>query len=127
MITKEEAFDIARQKFPGSSDLGFAAIYAEGYYDALVPVEEPEPALPHCSYCDRTNQLTDVRVIIAESEEGWADERRLVCENHIDSMTAGLRRLGFRSHRHGGINYLEDDDCPGCDNKAACPTPEPED
>lgn len=93
----------------------------------IVPETVPAPPPLHCSYCGRTYHLTDVRVIIAESEEGWADEMRLVCENHIDSMTEGLRNLGFKSHRHGGINFLEDDNCPGRNNKAACPTPDPED
>ena len=42
MITKEDAFDIGRQKYPGADKLGFAAIYAEGYYDAVVACEEAD-------------------------------------------------------------------------------------
>lgn len=93
-----------------------------------VPIEPSPPrAVLHCSYCDRTSHLTDVRVVIAEAEEGFADIMRLVCENHLDSMTKGLRNLGFRDHRHGGINFLEDPYCPGFNDMALCPTPETDD
>lgn len=136
MITKEEAFDIARQKFPGSSGLGFAAIYAEGYYDALTPAETPEPAPLRCFFCACTEEdnrrngwgpLTDIRVIVAEGEEGYGNILRLVCNDHLITTTVGLAELGFADHRHGGINFLEDPKCPGAARYGDCPTPEVED
>jgi hypothetical protein len=43
VISKEDALAIGREKYP--DQLGFAALYAEGYYDAVLACEESEQAV----------------------------------------------------------------------------------
>jgi hypothetical protein len=85
-----------------------------------------------CGATDLENQiagygpLTDVHIIMAEGEEGYANERRFVCNDHLIMMSLIFNGLGFSSHRHGGINNLEDVLCPGFRNMDDCPTPDNE-
>ena len=73
-----------------------------------------------CSLCglpeseDEHGFLTDLDVTIAQSEEGFSSIRMYLCStnNHLNFMTTKLMELGFKDHHHGGINYLEDEDCP---------------
>lgn len=84
------------------------------------------PPEPVCSICGDPDGgiLTDVRVIIADGEEGYADITQLLCEEHLILMQDELPKLGFRDHRHGGINFLEDPNCPGTTGSMHdCPTP----
>lgn len=82
-----------------------------------------------CSVCGRPDEDTDelewpgfidVRVITADGEEGFADITQLLCAEHFTEVQAALLALGFRDHRHGSTNFLEDMDCPGW---GKCPTP----
>jgi hypothetical protein len=92
----------------------------------------PDHECHFCGMTDTENEdngfgpLTDVRVIIANGEEGFADITRWVCNDHLISVTEDLRRSGFSEHRHGGINFLEDMDCPGSRNMDDCPSPAPD-
>lgn len=69
--------------------------------------------------------MTDVTVEIAGGEEGHTIITKYVClENScLNEMTDALMALGFKDHRHGGINFLEPQDCPGANDMDACPTP----
>lgn len=94
-------------------------------YGSITAVAEP---VRRCSRCgnsedDQTGSLTDVRVTIANGEEGYAEIVQLVCDECLDDVSDGLRALGFSDHRHGGINFLEDGSCPGVRDMNACPTP----
>lgn len=85
----------------------------------------PEPPVYTCLWdgCDTTDEqeaLIDVTVEVNRSEEGHATVRRFVCGWHSDEAMRALVRLGFGSHRHGGINFLEAP-CPGSDDMTACP------
>ena len=111
-----------------------AALLARGVTMPAEPREELP--VPRCSYCTRTSAdnrrdgfgpLVDVRVIVAESEEGFADVMRLVCNQHLIVVTSRLADAGFTSHKHGGICFLEDTKCPGYTDPILCPTPEPDD
>lgn len=92
----------------------------------------PPPPLPEnvCVSCGATESesewgcLTDVRVIIADGEEGYADLKKYVCEECLEPMQDALCALGFKDHRHGGINYLEDAKCVGALDTGKCPTPD---
>lgn len=93
--------------------------------------EARERALPRrCSRCGVTENdaewemLFDVRVITADGEEGFADVVQLLCNDHLIEVTEALVALGFKDHRHGGANFLEDNHCPGAERMNACPTPD---
>lgn len=86
-----------------------------------------------CSWCgitetqnrqDGFGPLTDITVTTARGEEGYAEEVRYACNEHLIKQTQLLVALGYGSHRHGGINFLETDLCPGYLNMSDCPTPE---
>ncbi len=92
--------------------------------------ESMRPPPPVCSKCgipeeeSEWGKLFDVRVVTSYQEEGHADVTQLLCETCWVYVQTGLRRLGFVDHRHGGINFLEDENCPG--HKVgvhACPRP----
>jgi hypothetical protein len=109
-------------------------LIARGVTMPAEPLPEPPPL--HCSWCGRTDPenrregyggLTDIRVIVAEAEEGQADVMRLACYEHLEVVAQQLGAIGFFSHRHGGINYLEPMACPGYLDMKNCPTPDPED
>jgi len=84
----------------------------------------PDPR--YCSRCgiseedEQDNLLTDFTVECADGEEGFASITQLICGDCLPKMMADLQAIGFKDHRHGGINYLEDEDCPGY---GLCPTP----
>lgn len=93
-------------------------------------VEEKYVEPPHfCSLCGIFEQealygvLVDARVIVADGEEGFADITLLLCDDCSVGVFKGLQNLGFKDHRHGGANSLEDQNCPGADRMRACPTP----
>jgi hypothetical protein len=97
-----------------------------GHYGRCGP-QAPERS---CSVCgvseDDTawGSLVDVRVVIADGEEGFADITQLLCDKHLEHMQIGLSDLGFKDHRHGSINYLEDESCSGAHGRMDnCPTP----
>lgn len=86
-----------------------------------------------CSWCGKTDSensedgfgsCLDISVEIASGEEGWAKEFRWMCNDHLIEIPMALIDLGFNSHRHGGINFLEDHNCPGYNHRDDCPTPE---
>lgn len=91
----------------------------------VVPTVEELPP-PRCSRCGISQDdepdgfLSDVRVITADGEEGHADVTQLLCGADLDAVLATLTEAGFKDHRHGGINFLEDRECPGW---GKCPTP----
>jgi len=82
-----------------------------------------------CAKCGRTQEevdhepLTDVRVIVADGEEGFSDVTLLLCSEHLWGVCAGLQRFGFVDHRHGSTSSLESESCPGYENMDACPMP----
>jgi hypothetical protein len=109
------------------------ALRAEGYR-----VIEPPPPPPenHCATCGRSDDdneragfgpLVDVQVYVAYGEEGTAAPKRYFCYEHLEPVCDALIALGFGVHRHGGINFLEPQDCPGHRDFEACPTPVVED
>lgn len=58
------------------------------------------------------NYMCDIRVVIAQGEEGFADVKLNVCGACLMDYQKALLLLGFRDHRHGGINFLDDTSCP---------------
>lgn len=107
-------------------ETALAIVRAAGY----VVTEPPaEPEENRCSVCGipeseaEYERLIDARVITADGEEGFADVVQLLCEDHAQAMFVGLMALGFKDHRHGGANFLEDRECPGARSMDACPTP----
>jgi hypothetical protein len=97
--------------------------------DELMAESVVEPLEDRCSVCDLTGSqtgwgiLVSVRVVVAEGEEGFADITQLLCDDHFETVQEDLIRLGFQDHRHGGINYLEDETCPGSVHMDECSTP----
>ncbi len=91
--------------------------------------ESRRPPPPVCSKCGKPEaesqwgRLFDVRVQTTWQEEGHADVLQLLCDVCWEPVVAELHRLGFVDHRHGGINFLEDEECPGYANMDACPRP----
>lgn len=99
----------------------------EGYFAPY-----PDPV---CNWCGMTWEeqednygygLLDMTVEVSDGEEGHAIARTYACAEHADEKTKALRALGFVSHRHGGINFLEPEDCVGTKSYGACPTPQEE-
>lgn len=90
----------------------------------------PENFCSWCGITDHDNRedgfgpCTDISVMTANGEEGFAHEVRWACQEHLCEVTVALVGLGFGSHRHGGINFLEDYRCPGLSHRNDCPTPE---
>ncbi len=91
----------------------------------------PDP-LPQrrCSICGKDEDdtdwqhLIDLRVIAADGEEGFADVTMLLCgaAGCYWTIVGEIKNLGFVDHRHGGINYLEDPDCPTPTSECLRPT-----
>jgi hypothetical protein len=88
----------------------------------------PDPRV--CARCGVTEEvsersggggLTEITIVVAAGEEGHAEETRWVCDTHLLVLTDLLATYGFGSHRHGGINHLEDLDCEGAGDMSACP------
>jgi hypothetical protein len=85
--------------------------------------------MSECSKCGKSEEdsdwgLIDISVITADGEEGFAYVTQLVCDDCFKPLQESLIKLGFVDHRHGGINFLEDETC--CNGKNAydnCPTP----
>ena len=74
-----------------------------------------------CTRCGQEDDyLTSVQVVTAQGEEGFADITHLFCQLCLVEVTTTLTELGFKDHRHGGVNFLEDMDCPGWNG---CVTP----
>lgn len=95
-------------------------------------VKEPPLPIPihSCIRCDNNDEferLVDITVITSVGEEGHAEVTRYVCDDHLVDILELLVDLGFSDHRHGGINFLEDSECPGYADMHKCPTPAPED
>lgn len=102
-------------------------------------VREPTPPPPEnfCYKCGKTDSeneedgfgpCVDIRVIVAYGEEGYDDVTHYVCNDHLVSVTKALIDLGFGVHKHGGIHFLEIEDCPGFSrSKSLCPTPDVDD
>lgn len=97
-------------------------------------VEVPDPPELRCSQCGRIDEetyelewsgLIDIRVMTAEGEEGYDDLTQLLCAECWGPVLAAIQGAGFRHHRHGGIRFLEDVDCPGGGNVVGgvCPNP----
>jgi hypothetical protein len=91
-------------------------------YQIKEPLPKPEPN--RCFVCGITDDydapdddiadlLVPIQVIVSEGEEGQANELRYFCYFHFTLVTEPLIKLGFGSHRHGGINFLEDESCGG--------------
>lgn len=93
--------------------------YAQFFIDKAGEHVCPPPPVRLCSICgidekeSQWGMLVDFTVICARGEEGYADITQLLCDNCMPSTVHGLQALGFRDHRHGGINYLEDGSCCG--------------
>jgi len=69
-----------------------------------------------------------VTVITADGEEGYAHVTQLLCDKPdcFERVRAGVQALGFVTHHHGGIDYLEDTTCCGGVNAYKnCPHPTP--
>ena len=87
---------------------------------------EPERVCSHCGVNESLTEygnLTEVRVIMAQGEEGFADIIQLLCEDGLEAIQMELLKLGFKDHRHGGVDFLEDVDCPGFEDMDKCKTP----
>lgn len=84
----------------------------------------PPPPVQRCLYCGNTDDLIDVTVEVAHGEEGYARVERYVCDGDLVMLTAQLIDLGFGTHAHGGICFLEVTKCPGFTDMDQCPTPE---
>jgi hypothetical protein len=121
--------------FPESPLEGKSVTY-DDYVETLraagykITPPQPPPPVHKCMLCDVTDEndwLTDITVMTAYGEEGFAEEKRYVCEEHVEDVTSELIKMGFGSHRHGGINFLEDSSCPGYEKMELCPTPESDD
>lgn len=84
----------------------------------------PDPA-DACSVCGTTEDmhLVPITVTVAPGEEGYAQITMLLCDQHLSIKMLQLLNLGFMDHNHGGIDYLEDLNCPGRINMNDCPTP----
>lgn len=98
-------------------------VRAHGY---RVVEAEPEPEPNRCWTCgvsEHDEYLTDVRVIVAEGEEGHADLLRWFCDRDLENVTLALVGDGWCDHRHGGINFLEDTSCPGARDSSQCVAP----
>lgn len=73
-----------------------------------------------CSVCgiseddEPNNLLTDCTIVIADGEEGFASITQFWCGDCLELKITELTNIGFKDHRHGGINYLEDPDCVDC-------------
>lgn len=71
-----------------------------------------------CSRCKGDGEDTlsqsfvDFTVTCAAGEEGYASIRQWICDDCLPAMQDALIALGFKDHHHGGINYLEDVECP---------------
>lgn len=80
----------------------------------------------NCSKCGKTEEenswgrMIDIRVITSEGEEGFADITMYLCDECFTPIQEGLMALGFKDHRHGSTDFLEDMECPGW---GKCPTP----
>lgn len=100
-------------------------VKASGVYD----VKQRYVAPPRfCSICGVAEDeavygtLIDAQTIVADGEEGFADITLLLCDECAVPVFNGLVALGFKDHRHGGANHLEDTECPGY-RGGECPTP----
>lgn len=89
----------------------------------------PPPNVCHwCGKTDTENEddgygpLVDIRIRVAEGEEGDSNLVRFACNQHLEEATKTLVDAGFGIHAHGGICFLEVMDCPGVNGD--CPTPE---
>jgi hypothetical protein len=93
----------------------------------------PDNACHWCGKTDTENDdegygpCVDITVRTADGEEGYAQVTRYACNDHLIEITGKLMALGFGEHRHGGINFLEPQDCPGYERMADCPTPASDD
>lgn len=77
------------------------------------------------SYCDSCgidiededdNYLTDFKVRCADGEEGFAEVTNFYCGHCLMEVITLMTSIGFVDHHHGGINFLEDAECPGYNN-----------
>lgn len=66
--------------------------------------------------------LLYIHVLTSAGQEGYAEVTQAFCEDHFAIVTDILRMAGFKSHRHGGINFLEEEE-PTCGGYGKCPTP----
>lgn len=60
---------------------------------------------------DDGDELIDVRVLVLESSDGYADETRWFCTSCLDALVSNLILWGFGNHQHGGTNMLQDTNC----------------
>jgi hypothetical protein len=112
-----------------SYDEYIAALEKAGY--KITPPPPPSP-VHRCMRCGKSEAetdeewLTDITVEAAVGEEGYSRERRWVCQDHLEEVTGALIKLGFASHYHGSIVFLEDVSCPASGHTipvGECPTP----
>lgn len=69
--------------------------------------------------------FTEVEVTVAPGEEGFSNIKSYLCEECLVDFTDAMQKLNFVIHAHGGICYLEAEDCPAYQkSSSACPTPE---
>ena len=88
------------------------------------------PAAQHkCLVCGKTDEenedeyggpLVDVRVIVADGEEGCSDVKRWVCYLHWENVFTELMEMGFESHHHGSTTMLSNEDDPPCGGYGEC-------
>ena len=66
-----------------------------------------------------------MRVVTADGEEGYDDLTQLLCAQCWPAVIAAIQGAGFKHHGHGGIRFLEDQDCSGAGHVVggACTTP----
>jgi hypothetical protein len=117
MKTSMGIIDAARYYYHQSDKDKGLAVLLKVIEEQFTP--PPDNECFRCGMTDSENEdngyggLIDFRVITSEGEEGYANELRFVCQDHFEELSEALIDLGFGSHRHGGINFLEDDKCPG--------------
>jgi hypothetical protein len=92
-----------------------ATLEKAGY--KITPPPPPRP-VHHCMRCGKSEAetdeewLTDIMVEVAVGEEGYSREMRYVCQDDMVGVLEALIKIGFSSHYHGSIVFLEDVSCP---------------
>jgi len=89
------------------------------------PLPPPVRKCYACEVTDEDDYLTEFTAVTCGQghSEGYDHRTLYACEYHFDDLADGLRELGFKTHYHGSITFLEDEECPGKNGKE-CPTPE---
>lgn len=107
-----------------NNELDGLARKLRGYgYKVIEPVPQPPCECSECGISDKEDYLVEFRVQIASGEEGYSDVTIYRCDLHSSELMEAIFEMGFLTHHHGTISYLEDTRCPGARRRDDCPTP----